>query len=421
MNNLFSEPTERQWQLRLPSLPQLLRWVGVASLTAAFGAFLLQEWSDGNDVIRYTMLLGLTMTLTLGGIADSLWLREVKGARTFLALALGSIPVNFAVLGALLYSRFPLSGGPAQYPQAALWRVEQGSTILILVAIALPLLAVTARFAFSVHAREAAGPLTWLYLLGNLLILLPVRAPEAVSVLLFLLTLTLLFALSRLIQVRLIHKTFEGRIALAALFIPPLILATRTLWLYLPGPLFPLLAALSGHLTIRFANRLTPEDGRLHASLRLISVATAAYTALTLTQALHLGQETILPLFTISFGVLTHEIGLRRLAALTMASGLTLNMVLFDHTTHPLLAILVGFTMMAGGIRNREKALFLYGGLLMAIGLVGELYAALFDFRFDNWGTLALLGIGAVLAGSVLERYSDRLRQWRREVENWDY
>ncbi|WP_156100022.1 hypothetical protein [Nitrosococcus oceani] len=50
------------------------------------------------------------------------WLRENKGARLLLLLALVSVPVNFAILGAFIYSASHVS--EVTYPVFATWQAE---------------------------------------------------------------------------------------------------------------------------------------------------------------------------------------------------------------------------------------------------------------------------------------------------------
>lgn len=401
---------------RLPSLPQLLRWIGVAALTGAFAAFLFQGWQGGNDLVRYLMLLGLTLTLALGGVANGIWLREEKGARTFLALALGSLPVNFSLLGAFLYLHFGLDRLGVQYPQIAAWRIDSGREALILAALAIPLLAATARFAFSVHARAQARELSHLYLLGNGLIALPLRSPALVGGMVLGLTLILILALHRLLERGGALRTFEGRVALGCLFLPPLVLAGRALWLYAAGDVFLFLTALALHAGIRFLHRQAGSNP-LTEPLSLLS---ATWAALTLARIAEAEGALLLPALSLGYGLLLYEIGYRRAAALIAAGGSAINLLLFDGLIPSLLALLAGIAMAAAGVRNRHRALFLYGSLLMGAGLVRQVATAIRDFSFDSWGTLALIGIAAVLAASLLERYAPRLNDWRRELDGWD-
>ena len=106
------------------TLSEALRILGAAVLVASMSVFLLQGWSEGNDISRYLLLLTQTGLLAAAGFAMSHGLRETKGARIFFGLALGSIPANFTILGALLYSVFQWDGGLINYPDYAHWQIE---------------------------------------------------------------------------------------------------------------------------------------------------------------------------------------------------------------------------------------------------------------------------------------------------------
>ena len=66
--------------------------------------FLMRGWEGSSVLIRYLMLLGHTGALATIGLASGHFLKEAKGARLLLVLALISVPANFAILGAFIFS-----------------------------------------------------------------------------------------------------------------------------------------------------------------------------------------------------------------------------------------------------------------------------------------------------------------------------
>ena len=102
-------------------LPKMLRALGAIIITACASIFLFQKWGLGNDIQRYFFLLGFTIVLTAGGFFCGLKLNESKGARTLLSLTIAIAPVNFVVLGGLLYSQFAIGGGLHFLPSFATW------------------------------------------------------------------------------------------------------------------------------------------------------------------------------------------------------------------------------------------------------------------------------------------------------------
>jgi hypothetical protein len=399
-------------RLPLPSLAQLLRWIGVAALSGAFLAFLLQEWQGGNDLLRYLMLLGLTLGLGIGGLINGLWLREQKGARTFLALALASLPVNFAVLGAFLYQHFGLDGATPSYPSSALWQVDSGLTALLLFALATPLLAALAHFAFKVHARGLETRLSLIYLLANLAIAIPSRSPQLAGLLALGLVMALLWLLPRQLQAARLAATFEGWLALALLFLPAALLVGRGAWLYASDDLFVLLSLSAGHLLLRFgAHQLEGWARRLADLLGLIS---ALLVALALFEWVEPREAWVLPLVAPLLAAMLYEIGLRWLAGMLLVLGLGLDLLLFDGLGHGLFSLSLGLGLITWGLRQRQKIPFGSGALLVIFSLLRQLALALSSFSLDSWGSLAAIGIIAVLTASLLERHGQRLAQLAR-------
>src|SRR3954469_19518367 len=102
------------------ALTRALRIAGAALVVASASTFMLQHWQVGNDLLRYAMLVGQSLLLAAAAYFVGLTLREGRSARTFLALVLATMPVSFAVLGGLVYSRFHLET-VATLPSYATW------------------------------------------------------------------------------------------------------------------------------------------------------------------------------------------------------------------------------------------------------------------------------------------------------------
>ena len=138
------------------NLPRLLRSIGAVSLLAAISIFLLQGWENGNDVYRYLLLLGHTVGLVIIGFASGRWLGESKGARLLLMIALASVPANFAILGAFMYSQAPLDAFHVLYPSAAQWQVDSLNTALLVNVGGAVVLAAITLLGFMVLSRKSA-------------------------------------------------------------------------------------------------------------------------------------------------------------------------------------------------------------------------------------------------------------------------
>ena len=91
---------------RYASLSDLLRLSGAVTVAIAMGLFLLDGIEVVNDLQRFLTMLGLTGALTAAGLAMSVFLKEQRGSRVFISLALLSVPVWKNELSA---SSWPLS------------------------------------------------------------------------------------------------------------------------------------------------------------------------------------------------------------------------------------------------------------------------------------------------------------------------
>jgi hypothetical protein len=120
-------------------LGRLLRIIGSAVLIAAAMAFLVQRWGSMNDILRYVSFLGFTAVLTGAGFLCGVRIKEDKGARTFLSLAAGMVTVNFAQLGALIFSTTG-HREMGMIPGVFLWRAPSLTAALLTMAGAIAVL-----------------------------------------------------------------------------------------------------------------------------------------------------------------------------------------------------------------------------------------------------------------------------------------
>lgn len=240
---------------RLP-LSALLRGLGALVVVGAFVLYLFQGWRGGDDLTRTLLLLGHTVALTLAGFALGHWLREPRGARPFIALALAAMPVSFAFLGGLLYNHV---GTVMPDPAAAgFWRSAPDGAlalgpVLLLTVAASAVLWLAIGIGFLVLARRSAWRLTALYLLANLALLVPVREGLGVPVLVLGLALLLAIGAAQLRRADASLATAEGLFARLVLALPLLLMAGRSLWLYAPDALLFAVLALLGYGALRLA------------------------------------------------------------------------------------------------------------------------------------------------------------------------
>lgn len=217
---------------RIISISEIFRITGAFAVLASMSLFLLNGWSEGNDINRYLKLLAQTGLLSSAGLLLSFVLKENKGARLFLALSLISIVANFTILGALTYSMFQLDENLIQYPSIVTWEAVNPLAFWPVFAGAVVLLGLLTRFSLSIFARKIAAPLSISFLLMNALLLIPLRSSLAVSIIGTTAVALAFYAIKHFSQNKDFIMTTESKFALSLLFIPGFIIFARALSLY---------------------------------------------------------------------------------------------------------------------------------------------------------------------------------------------
>ena len=153
-------------------LGQVLRWLGSLLLLGASASFMLEGWNTFDSQLRYWLFLAYTLGLAGLGIVLGWRIREDKGARTLLGLAVAGIAAQFSQLGAMIHSLVAIDNGTlpdALRYQAGSWAVVAGD------AAALLLLVPVASMGFAALHRPEARRLSAAYLLACAGLLIPVR------------------------------------------------------------------------------------------------------------------------------------------------------------------------------------------------------------------------------------------------------
>lgn len=403
-------------------LSALLRGLGALVVTAAFVLYLFQGWRGGDDLTRALLLLGHTVALTLAGFGLGHWLREPRGARLFIALALAAMPVSFAFLGGLLYNHL---GSVMPHPAAAgFWQPAPDGALalgpaLVLTLAATAVLGLAIGIGFLVLARRSAWRLTGLYLLANLALLVPVRHGLAVPALLLALALALGTAAVRLRRADASLGTAEGRFARLVLALPLLLMTGRSLWLYAPDALFFAVLALLGYGALRMAmDAGLRRPWLLESAAAGMAVVAAGCVLLALAPETALADAAKLPIAALVLAGLLLDLGnppghtgaaYRRAAAALMALAMALSLVIHGGPGPAVGAVAAGIGTLAAGYWLRSRKLFLLGLAVAVLGLGYAGEAALAHFTIGTWTGLVLLGSASIVAGSLLERHGTAL------------
>lgn len=432
-----SEP--RDLGARLATLSTLLRLMGAGLVVAATSTFMLQQWGEGNDVIRYLTLLALTAALAGAGVVCGLGVRESRGARTLLGLVLAAIPVHFAVLGGLLHSQFPWDGGAA--PNAP-WHVGSPATALILTGIGLAMLIPLSWVAMMAMVRAHAKWLTWAFFAANAPVLIPVREPASVAWVVAGLLALLVWLEWRLFALGYAMRTGEGRFARALIAVPVGIIVGRTFIWYEPTAFFLGSTTLSGALALFVLTpRLARHPNTVHLVQGAAAVGTLAGWLLTLSPVL--GKLTlphelvmlvdILPAAGLLVGLSFLSIGsgaTYRFSAVLLAIGVSLfNLAMHWDGEHVSIAgmacLIVGVGTVAYSVVARRKLLLLLGGIGAVAGFGQLMIAAIDSEQLAHWGSLAFIGVTLIFLAALFERHSTRLlgllKTVHGQLKEWAY
>lgn len=422
---------------RFALLPRILRGLGAFTLIASVSIFLLQGWENGNDVFRYLLLLGHSVALTVIGFASGHYLKESKGARLLVTLALASVPANFAILGAFIYSLVALGG--TELPQFVVWHVGDWTTALTTLTGAVILLAPMVTLGFMVLARSSALRLSGVFLLGNAALLIPARDPVTTALLMLVLTAVALWANARITKTDGSLRTWEGLVARALQFVPVGVVFGRTAWLY-SGDAFVFTAmSVIAFLMLRHFSLMMKAKSAVRGLIEKASVVpalTTAYGAVFCSDRLFpmVTGSVLIPLFASVAAALMFEIGMRaasggagyrRLAAVFIAAGLLGQLWLGGSVVTATFCLIAGLGLVVYGYTVEQRVVFGLGALVLTVGLIHQIHFAITTFNLGSWGSLAALGVVAILAGSALERHGPRIKvqmaSWKNRFRGWEY
>ena len=411
------------------TVSEALRILGASVILASMSVFLLQGWSDGNDIRRYLLLLTQTGLLAAAGFAMSHLVKETKGARLFFGLALVSIPANFTILSALLYSMVQWDGGLTTYPSYAEWRIGDAVSIGATAAAAMLVLVPVTCFCFAVMARRSAKPLSIHFLLLNALLLLPVRDSAAAGSIALVGVAYALFVMNKLTEDNLALKTGEGKFALATLFIPLGIVLFRSMYFYQVDSLMIAMVGMALFLIARQTSQFPDRSARLAISLEVVSWPLAVIIAAATTNALDVsGASGVQALvFSSVYAALALDI-MRRTAhrslakavgrsiGIAVALSFTIGVAFWPTAIDALLSIAAGILLLLWGAASRQTVTLL-AGLITAVAGLSYGFEALVELVFNSsWIELAIFGACAIVLGSVLDRHGVgvklRLTRW---------
>lgn len=415
---------------------RILRIVGGVFLIASASTFLLHRWEQGSDLVRYGLLLLHTVLLTAAALFCGLGVKESRGARTFLAITLAVVPVNAAVLGGLVYSRFAQDSAHLMLGGNFLWVAPSAVAALACVVATAVVLTPAVWIAYRTLARPQATSLLVAFALMNGLLVAPWRLPAVTTLLAAVGALAVAIADARWFSRYPAARTVEGRIARGTLLLPVALLLGRGMHLY-PSLLLEGGALLLGVGTLLAAStpRVTLERQRLIGAVSLFSlVAGWLCWWLHWSQAGYLSGAIALPSLLLPLSVLfirsahaSDKLGpsCRACAALLALLAVVPNLWLHPGLWTLLACASVGTITLALGAWVRSKLLTL-GGFSAVVTAIAYQIGGNLDFeRLKHWAVLSSLGMLLIIVASYWERYQTsilrRVGQWRALARNWNY
>lgn len=400
------------------SVAGFLRIGGAALMVFSLSLFLVQGVDATSDLHRYLLLLGQTVLLTTAGFGVGFLLKEPRGARVFFSLALISIPANFAVLGAMIYSIVPLDSVLATYPRYAKWTSTDVNELLIAGAAALIVLVPMCIFCFSVMARQSKVWLSVGYLLACSTLLIPMRDTMNVTVISSVCALAMALLLARLATQSERLSTGEERFAKTLLFAPAALMLARSAMLYGVDFHVAMSIVIASHYFLRRSVVRMPCRSVLRTFLQVLSAFSAIFLATMLTSLASSMLSLNDPFLVFAALLLALNIDLARLvengkigkvihgiwAVLCFTAIMTDSLQLNDYFELNTYFILTILLTVASALTKQKLGIVL--SLLSMVVIVMFNSAYFFDSLLDTgWVGMAIAGASTIVAGSLLERY----------------
>jgi len=420
----------------MKNLPAVLRILGAGAVLVAMYSFLVRGWDSGNDMFRYFLMLGHTGALAAIGLASARWLKESKGARLLLTLSLISVPVNFAILGAFIFSQ-TTAIEVSSYPHYVAWSVDSLNSVLLSNGIALLVLIPVTLLGFTVLARSMSKKLSILFLVSNAVLLLPVRDPQLVGLMVSGLMVVVIFLSRKTSSHNAAAKTNEGMIALGLQLLPLAVLMGRSLWLYSADLFLLTVLSITLFFILRQVSLYLGTNSRVRDALEGFSVLPAIPFGFLLTEALQVmtgfPYEILFPVGALASMAMVYDISLRsyyraglyrRIAVVGLMMSMSINLLANASIIVSLLTVLVGVGMSLLGHKVQQRSLFSGGIVLVLLGIAQQFYELVKHFDLGSWAGLAILGIVSIVIASMMESRGGNIKlrfmTWKAKLVQWE-
>lgn len=419
------------------SLAKVLRVIGSFLLLGSAVAFMIQTWTLMSFTSRYLTFLGFTSILAIVGVYCGVRLKEAKGARSFLGIAAAFLPAHFVQLSAMLYHSF--YGTPKGLNQYFIVTSDNLLEPLTLLALAIPVLSGVSYFAFSALMRAEAKLATLVYVIANIVLLVPTRNPDHIALLSMGVFAMLALYQDRRLKGKALTSSKEGMFSQMILAAPYAALLGRTMFLYNPTAFFQLAEVLTMTIISGYsAHALKNKQGNGEQQIQWLAEratfvgAAASWYLFCSAVFVSLPREISIPVlalpisaiyFALSFFVQDHGRGYRRLASWIAICAVMTQLVTEEGILSSAICLATSVLITAAAHEMKERGMFVAGVCGLLYGILYHLkYAAQF-YAFSPWISLAVLGTIVLLSSSYLERYFptvlERVREMRSDASGW--
>ena len=399
------------------TLSDALRMFGALAVAAAMGLFMLEGVEVANDLYRFLTMLGFTIALTVAGLLMSKVLNEQRGSRIFIGLGLLSITANFTVFGALIYSIIPLDAISVTYPGFAHWTVANVSDIPLALAAGVFVLLPVVWLGFTVLARSERTWLSAALILGSAFMLMPVRQELWSAIIAIASTVTVSCLVHKNHKNSLALKTPEGKFAVALLFVAPVIIAVRSLFLYEATGILIVTLAAGFYVCTRNLLSQRKDSGLVTACLTVSTTVIALIVSLSLGNVLShhvahswyviIGAATLL-LLALDINKVSSHRDLANTAGVVLvgiATGtLVMQALITSHSIITAASLAVLLIVSVYGYLYKKQVIV---GIAMTgvVSIIAFNAAALWSVVLQTgWWGIGAAGAIAIVSGSMLDR-----------------
>ena len=406
-----------------------LRWIGSVLIILSAISFMLQGHEEILPAYRYWIGLGLTLLLCGGGLVCAYLFHETKGARIFFGLGTVFLPVQVSQVAAMIYAYW--HGSSALQPEYSWLQFMQVSPSVIAIDFMITgvLLFLVSYASYSILARKHLKTLIGASVIGNVLLLLPVRDASFVP-----LIIAALFIFLRKTE-HFLHndssmRLAEGMAARALMSLPFWIMLGRSL---LHPASFLLVIVVSAMLVVYCIydiKRYTTSATIVYITQWIGTFAAIAIWVAVLNEFKMIGGDylsALLPVAIILFALsakVDYHARLYRLIASIMIMGLTFTAMFEQQAMAPILTIAAGILLSLVGIRNREKVSFVIGNSCVLGGLFFYWEYVVNFYSNAPWISSIVLGLLVILLASYIENKENQImaksKFYFKELQGWN-